>query len=188
MSIQLVSTDSTATDIVSLSDMKLHLRIDGTSDDTYVTSLINSAATSIEEESGRDFLDKTWDEVLPKFSDKMELLRPPLKTVSSVKYYDTDGTQQTLSSATYIVVTPSRMPGFIGLGPSQTWPAIQTRPDSVVIRYTTGYTTPPENLKHCVKLLCGLWYESRENLEMGKQMSSAGIERLVNQLSHGGYY
>ena len=59
MSIQLVSTDSTATDIVSLSDMKLHLRIDGTSDDTYVTSLINSAVTYIEEESGRDFLDKT---------------------------------------------------------------------------------------------------------------------------------
>lgn len=188
--IELVSVDGTATSIVSLAEAKAHLRVDGTLDDSYITGLISAAIEYVEQETGRDYLEKTWNEVLPCFpSHKIELLRPPLKTVEAITYYDSDGTQQEADDTQYIVRKPHFVSGYVVPAPNYLWPCTQAdRDNAVTITYTTSPTVIPETLKQAVKLLIGLYYENRENFEAGKVMTTGGIDRLIDQLRHGGYY
>ena len=188
MSYSLISVDGTATDIISIDEINTHLRLDGTSEDTYISALLEASLEFIEHETDRDFIEKTYDEIRPCFprcKGEIYLKKPPLKTVTSVKYYDTSNVLQTWDAANYIVRTPSVLSGYIVPAANIYWPSTIERDDAVTIRYTTSPTIIPATLKHCIKLLCGLYYENREaetpiNL---KPIVTAGVQRLIDQLS-----
>lgn len=181
-----VSQDNTLP--IELSDIKEHLAIDGTADDARLTDYIWAAVEYISNETNREYVETVYDEVLPSFSNRIELKRSPLASVDSVKYYDTDGTQQTLASSSYYRVLPSNLPAFIE--PVTYWPAIKERPDAVTIRYTTQATTTQlETFKHCVRLLVASFNENREAEVVGTITNELkiGLQRLTDQLRNVGY-
>ncbi len=49
---------------VALSELKAHVRVDGTAEDTYLTSLIKAATDFVEAENNREVVDRTWAVVL----------------------------------------------------------------------------------------------------------------------------
>jgi uncharacterized phiE125 gp8 family phage protein len=71
---------------------------------------------------------------------RVELRRPPLISVSSVKYYDDDNVLQTVAAENYFVVT--------GLVPrlqftaAFAFPTLYVRADAVRIEYIAGYPVP----------------------------------------------
>lgn len=79
---------------------------------------------------------------------------PPLQSVTSVKYIDTDGSEQTLDPVTYVVEKGT--PSHIVLATGKTWPAVSTQPGSVVIRFVAGYgslgSDVPENVRSAICL------------------------------------
>src|SRR4051812_24706781 len=105
-----------------LAEAKQHLRIDGAYDDALVNRLIGAAREYAEQETRRQLMTSTyrltldyfpgrcaWSEGLPRetrekaweygryFHDRAILLpRPPLQSVTSVVYTDSNGVQQTL--------------------------------------------------------------------------------------------
>lgn len=187
--LKLISVDGEATDIVTLNQAKEHLRVDGTNDDTYITALLSAAVNYIEEETGRDFVSKTWEEVLNGFpSYKIELAKPPLDEITSITYVDENGDSQVLPTNKYESFSPHYMPGFII--PKGAYPQTASNNEgAVVIRYTTGSTH--DLAKHAVKLLVAHWYENREAEIVGTISSPikiAGLDRLCNLLAHGGYH
>lgn len=72
---------------------------------------------------------------------------PPLASVTSVKYLDIDGIEQTLDPADYIVDAVSE-PGWIVPAPGKAWPATLDRIDAVTVDVVCGYgpddTTTPD--------------------------------------------
>lgn len=182
----LVLVSKTATLPVALTEVKQHLRVEIEQDDDYITALINAAVEYIEQETGRDFFGRTWDLVLPAFPrGKIELPRPPLLSVDSVTYHDTNNASRALDSSEYYTIKPTNLPGYIE--PVEVWPDTYDRPDAVAIRFSTG--SQPDIFKHAVRMLVGHWYESRETVVIGNISKDIehGVSRLVGLLRVGGY-
>lgn len=79
---------------------------------------------------------------------------PPLQTVTSVKYLDSDGVQQTLDSAVYLVQKGE--PSHIVLATSQSWPSISTLPGAVTIRFVAGYGPAGSDVPETVRMAIAL--------------------------------
>lgn len=153
---------------VALSDLEDHMRLTAGTEDSYISNLIKSARRIIELHSGRRFINQTWELTLPDFPhiDRITLPYPPLVSVTSVKYYETDDTENTFSSDDYYVDTYAE-PGAVALNYGETWPSTTLRPtNGVIVRYVCGYGTGvedvPEMYKEAIKLLTAEMYEHRE--------------------------
>lgn len=151
-----------ATEPVTLAEAKLHLRVDATDEDTLITTMITVAREFAEHYTGRALAPQTLEMALDKFpKDRIDLDMPPVTSVTSVKYTDTAGVEQTVLATDYSLSTygESRQ---ISLADSKTWPSTQDIADAVRIRYVTGYTTAPKAVKSAMLLLIGHLYENRQ--------------------------
>ena len=160
-------TTAPQTEPVTLVEAKLHLRVDHSADDDLITSLIVAAREYCEHYQNRAYIEQTITARLDSFSKAMVLPMPPLISVSSVKYYDSAGDQQTLSSDLYDVDVTSE-PGLVTLGYNDSYPTIQAIHHSIEIIYKAGYgsaaSSVPETIKAAMKLLIGHLYENRQTV------------------------
>ncbi len=164
----LKSITAPASEPVTLAEAKLHVRQDLDADDTLITGLITAAREEVERISWHGLLTQTWELVLDRWPacDAIELPHPPLQSVTSVKYTDSNGVETTWSAANYVVDTDS-VPGRIVLGFNVAWPLFVLQPTGGIrIRYVAGWTSAanvPQALKQAMLLLVGHWYENRED-------------------------
>lgn len=126
---------------VSLALAKSHLRVDGTDDDNLISGLIVAARRWCENYQNRTYMEQTWELWLDDFpaEDYIEIPLPPLQSITSIKYYDTDDTEATVTATDYIVDAT----GFIGrvvLADGKSWPTTSLRPaKGVCIEFVCGY-------------------------------------------------
>ncbi len=157
---------------VTLTEAKDHLRVDTTDENSLIEDFIEVATDYCEDLQNRAYLTQTWDLTLDGWpvGDIISIPLPPLQSVSSVTYYSTGGTANTLTAGTYIVDTSSE-PGRLSLAYNETWPTITLRPvNGVVVRFVAGYgtaSTVSVRAKQAIKLLVGHMYENRENTAAG---------------------
>lgn len=182
--------------VLTTAEAKLHLRVDHTDDDGYINDLIIRAAEYAEKNiSGhRQLLTATYDlPVRDWWTGPLRLPRPPLVSVTSLKYYDTAGVQQTVSSTLYEVRTPWRQPGWIERAPTKTWPAAyqSDRRFPLTIRFVSGYgaaAAVPTTLKQAMLLLIGHWYEHRLAVgPMNLRDIPLAVASLLDCESYGSY-
>jgi uncharacterized phiE125 gp8 family phage protein len=74
----------------------------------------------------------------PGGSGYLTLPRCPLVSITSIKYDDVNGTEQTLNATNYQLDT-SAMPGRIRWASNASLPGVQDKPNSIRIRYVAGY-------------------------------------------------
>jgi uncharacterized phiE125 gp8 family phage protein len=151
-----------ATEPVTATEAKLQAKIDTTADDTLVTALITAAREFCEHYTGRAFAPQTLEMVLDEFPEYgFDLDMPPVATISSVKYTDAEGVEQTVSTSDYTLSLYGEArriePAYL-----VQWPVTQDIPNAVRIRYVTGYTTLPKAAKAAILLLVTHLYENRE--------------------------
>lgn len=149
-------------------EVKAHLRVDIADDDLFIAGLMAGAREFLEEAARRAFVTQTWRLNLdgwPDDSDEIELPRPPLQSVSSITYTDSEGNETTWSSDEYLVDTDSE-PGRIVVANGYSWPGASLRSmNPIQITYVAGYGDPedvPQRWKRAMLLLIGHWYENRE--------------------------
>lgn len=164
MALKLITAPTTYP--VTLAEAKAHLRVDSTDEDTLITAMITAATETAEQITGRAIMTQTWELTLDGFPSEFELTRVPVASVTSVKYLDMDGVQQTLSNALYLVRTADDF-GFAKVAPAYNteWPLAQDSFDSVAVRFVAGYANAaavPESIKAWVKLTVSAMYENRE--------------------------
>lgn len=131
--------------VITTAESKAQCKVEVADDDTYIDTLIASATAFCERmiDGHRQFLTTTYDVLVSDWWECIRLPRPPLLSVSHVKYYDTDGTQQTLATTYYNVFTPWRQQGRIERAPDQTWPSYQSdRAYPITVRFVAGYLSP----------------------------------------------
>ncbi len=124
-------------------EAKNHLRVSGTDEDGTIAAILTAAWKYCEEVLlHRALLPQTWDLWLDEFPDEdyIEIPRPPLQSITSIKYYGTDDTEYTMTATDYFVDTKSE-PGRVSLAYGKTWPSTVLRPiNGVVVRFVAGYT------------------------------------------------
>lgn len=131
-----------AVEPVSLQEAKDWLRVDHASDDALIEDLIAAAREYAENVTGLRLVAQTWDWTLDAFPD---VLRPPIGPVSavtSIKYLDPAGAEQTLAAAKYradLAETPERITPAYG----ESWPSTHDVTAAVTVRLSVGFGAFP---------------------------------------------
>lgn len=150
---------------ISLEEAKENLRFAGDYESDRIRALIKAARIYCERATGKAFVTQTLKLTLDAFTEcVIRLPRPPLVSVSSIKYDDTAGTEQTLSTS-YYVVDASQEPGRVALAYGQVWPCTYEQIGAVRITYVAGFggaSTVPETIKQAMHLLIAHWFQNRE--------------------------
>lgn len=141
-----------ATEPVTVSNAKMQLRIGHTVDDTLIESRIMPARFWAEHETGRQLITATWELRLDAWpaGRVIDLPKPPLQSVTSVKYLDADGAEQTFASTNYVVDVAS-LKGRIVLKTGLSWPTLADQPGAVRIRFVAGYGDLATNVPPLVR-------------------------------------
>lgn len=111
-----------------------------TTADPMLGTLITAARQVAEARTGRKFITQTWELVLDAFPSEIELGALPVQSVTSIKYYDTDGVLQTMSASDY-VLDADLLPGWIRPAYNVSWPSTRTQSQAVIVRVVLGYGT-----------------------------------------------
>lgn len=152
---------------VTLAEAKAHLRVDDTNEDDLILALIGAATDWAEQYCRRSFMAQTLRLTMDQFpSDEICIPRNPVQSVSSVKYVDQTGTQQTLSTSLYDIdlTEPARIAPVWGT----TWPIARNQLGAVTVDFVAGYEAGspgrddvPVGIKAAIKLAITDLYEHR---------------------------
>ena len=186
-----ITTEPT-TEPLTTQEVKDHVRVDISDDDDYIDALITAARKSAETFTNRQFITATYTLNLDRFprgknGTVIKLSRPPIVSVTTVKYFDIDGAQQTLVADTDYQVDVLSEPGRLAPAPSTFWPSVQAqRLNPIEIIYIAGYGAAgavPQGIKQALLLLVGHWYERRETVLVGsisKELEFTTKSLLIN--------
>ena len=167
------------------------LRLGNAADLDLVGMMVRAARRVVENETARALLTQTWEYYLDAFPGgdfwslsrplgvrpyhreiftlphqlSIQVPKPPLQSVTWIKYTDPSGAQQTLDPSLYTVdavTEPARILPVYG----QWWPLTQAVPNAVVVRFVAGYgdtaAAVPEDLVNGLKMLLVHLYQNRQ--------------------------
>lgn len=150
---------------VTVAEVRDNARIDIFDDDVWIYNAIKAATELSETFLKRCFCTTTLRLNLDQFPwFEFVLPRPPLVSVTSIKYLDTNGTQQTLSASNYSVDVRSQ-PGRIVPVYNTDWPIYREFANSIEVIYVAGYgaaSAVPNAIKQAIKFAVTEWYNNRE--------------------------
>ena len=144
----------------------------------FVGLLIASARAAVENELHRYLVTQTLDayfDAFPtypneRFSGISRAFRlPPLQSVSSITYVDTDGVTQTLAADQYLVDAKSQ-PGRIEPAYGVSWPSTREQANAVIVRFIAGYgaaAAVPQCIKNWMLIRIKTLWENREQIVVG---------------------
>ncbi len=186
----LVQVTAPSAEPFTLDEAKLHLRInqDQTDEDGLIRGLIIAARRYSEKETRRAFITQTWDWFLdefPKSNGPFVMPLPDLVSVTTLKYTDEDGAEQTLTAGVDYDVDATRTPGRIVAAFEVDWPTTRLHINVVEIRFVAGYGAPskvPPDIKAAMKLLLGTWYGFREEIQGGTPLSQLPADASARRL------
>ena len=154
------------TGVISLADAKAHLRVDHSTDDTLITSLIKTAGEIVEEYTGTYLSSCTFVAYADCFREFMLVHAGPDARITGVGYTQEDGTSATVNTSHYHVDVKSYP---IRLQFDHIPSDVDDRLNAVQIKGSAGYTTVPSALKSAMLLIIGHLYEHRKDVLVGIQ-------------------
>ena len=165
---------STTTEPATVAQIKALIPIISPDHDARIASLITGFRLEAEQITGRSLATNTYQIKLDKFPHEIRLLWPPIVSVQSVQYVDTNGTTQTLSSALYVVDSHSA-PGWILPAANTDWPDTYDTANAVTVNYTAGYgAAAPETVR--------LWLSNRIREKIDGEQPSTHTDGLLDHL------
>lgn len=180
---------------LSRAAVKQHLRVEAanTDDDDLIDALIEAVTSHLDGRDGvlnRALVAQIWDLKLDAFpysgcasrwsrdGYSISVPLPPLISVTSIKYVDTDNAEQTFNASGYHVVgAGGGQPARIQLRDGVSWPSLSsTWPEPVTVRLLAGYVDTtnspatgaiPAAIIAAMKLTIGHLYANRESVVVG---------------------
>ncbi len=184
-----------ASEPVTTAELKAHLRLNTTDEDSLLSGFISAARQLWEGMTDRSCLTTTWKLHLDAFPAVIRLPRAPLQSVTSVKYYDQSDTQVTWDAANYSVDTkrePGRIVPKVWFPDWKVFPvypplSYRTSP-KIEVLFVAGWTsdTLPALVKQAVLLLAAHYYQRRDaHIEGSLTEVPLGFAAIVNQFKTG---
>lgn len=152
-----------ATEPVTLAEAKAHLRVDVADEDAMITRMISAARDHAEQELDRAIGAQTLELLLDEFPDgAIRLPRGPASSIVSIKYVDTSGVLQTISSLDY-TLDDAQIDSWVLPAFDYSWPDVRDEANSVRVRYVTGWTACPAPVTQWILLVLATLYAVRES-------------------------
>ena len=159
------------TAILTTAEAKTHLKVDTSADDTYIDNLVSAATESAQIFTNRYFINTTITQYGDTWSDISTLFKSKVNSITHIKYFDSDNSEQTLATSVWISDI-NHQPARIGLKPNQSFPSLADRINAVNCKYVVGYGSAasdvPEGIREAVLLTIGNLYENRQNVVVGR--------------------
>ncbi len=181
-----------ATEPVTRDDLKAHLRLDVSDEDTLIDTYITSARQAVETWLNRALITQTWQlrfDVLPAW---FELPKPPLQSVNAITITDLTGSTTPVDSNTYAVVTHGTQRGRVMLKPGDIWPVDTWDTLYADVQFTCGYgdgaSNVPDAIKLAIKTVAGALFQQRENFVLTNALMTPAVSyRDTGALQFGGH-
>lgn len=149
---------------LTLEEVKANLRIVFADEDGDLLRMIRAARQMAEERLNRALMPQTLAFGADAFCTVLKVPRPPLIEIDSLKYIDSDGVEQTMPDADYLV-DGFADPPTISAAPGISWPSTRAQSNAVVVQYQAGYAdaaSVPEPIRQWMLLTIGSMYANRE--------------------------
>jgi uncharacterized phiE125 gp8 family phage protein len=145
------------------------LRVDGDDEDSLIESMIGTATEYVQTRTRRQIAEAEYTLYLDAFPPEIRLTPAPLSdntaAAVTVTYYDTGGTERTLSASDY-TVDDKQEPAVIVPAYGKSWPATYAIPNAVSVVFTSGYAAElPAPLGQAILMHVANQYESRGDAE-----------------------
>jgi uncharacterized phiE125 gp8 family phage protein len=169
---------TTPTDMaITLDEARLFLRVEYTDDDELITSMVKGATVVAQAFINQQITECQYALALSSFQKEVSLLSP-VKTIDSVKYYDTTNTLQTIDGSNYYLMDfglPNKLIFTEGV-------SINTynRPDAIQITFTSGMTTVPSDIIQWVRIRIASMYQFREQFVVDQRQVSQIDDKYLN--------
>ena len=171
---------------LTLDEVKAHVRIDGTTEDALLQSLILTSRLHIEAALGLALMTQSWRMVLDQWPEDgvVKLPLAPVQFVSVVRVLSSDGTPTVVDAASYGLDTsgrPARLAANAGV-----WVTPGKGFAGIEIDFVAGFGATagdvPEPVRQALLLLVAHWYEHRDPIEIGKPATAVphAVSRLLN--------
>lgn len=151
---------------VSMQEIRQHTRVTNHNDDATLRTYMEESTEYIEDLSRKQLITQTWRVTGCNWPGAIiELPKRPLISVTTVKYTDSAGDQQTVSDTLYTVDTDAT-PGRIVLNYGESWPSNRGHTNDIEITFISGFgdsgSDVPPGLRHAIKMMVGYRNENRE--------------------------
>jgi len=188
-----------ATEPLTLTETKNHLRVEHDDEDTLIATCIQAAREYAEEYLDQTLITTEWQMTLDKFPTNIELPRPPAMTTASyddvsLSYNDDNGNIVTLSTSDYRVDNKA-IPAVLRPNYAGSWPSYRADYNSITVTWWAGYgtsgTSVPRRLRHAMLMLVTHLYENRSSVLVGTGFSAVpmpdSMRLLFDSCRHGVY-
>jgi uncharacterized phiE125 gp8 family phage protein len=157
-----------AAEPVTLADMQAVMGMHDAGDtlrNSVIASRITAARMMAEEFTRKAIISQTWELYAPGFRSYFDL-KMNLQSVTSLKYIDTDGNQQTLDEDQYLV---DPVHGCLYPAYGVTWPSTRPQHNAVIVEHVAGYgpnaSDVPNNVIEAIKFLVAHWENYQPGIE-----------------------
>jgi uncharacterized phiE125 gp8 family phage protein len=172
----LTQTVAPTVEPITLAEAILHRQSVASDQEPFIEDdLIPAAREAAEDFLNLQLITATWQETFTEFpaSGEIRFAKPPVQSVTSLKYLDSDGVEQTWAAENYdtqLTVVPSLLMPAYGV----VWPTIRSgRYNSVTLTYVSGYgdaaTAVPKRVRRFLYEYVGNAFEQRESFVLGER-------------------
>lgn len=147
---------------ITLAEIKDHIRETRTIEDAPLMLYLRAVVDQLDGAAGslnRCLVTQTWEWKIDRFWPALISVKlPPLQSVGSITYIDTNGDTQTLATSVYNVLGTNNetRAGRIELAFGESWPSTRHQADAVTITFTAGYgdrNSMPDATKALIMLM-----------------------------------
>lgn len=162
-----------------------------TAHDTKLDRFIAAAREQVETDTEYVCITQTYTLSFSAFpcEDTIDLPVRPVASISSITYFDSNNTQQTLATTVYGLDAARRV---VHLKYDQEWPDITEQHNGIVITFVAGFGTAsnvPSLIKQAMLLQVEKWFVHRGDETGGKavQMYDIAYEALISRILRTSY-
>lgn len=150
---------------ITTAEAKAHLNLDSdfTADDTLIDAMITASREYAEAYCRRKFVTTTIIEYFDGFPSGALELSYTVQSLTSVKYKDSDNTEQTWTASDYIT-DDKAIPASLNVAPNKSYPSTYDATNVVYVEYVTGYgaaSAVPNAIKQGLLLMLSDMYDNR---------------------------
>ncbi len=166
---------------------KIDVAVTDSTHDFELEDVLAACVDEFERDTGIILASRTVRVNAETFYDGLQLQLRPIASITSVKYYDNNNTQQTLATTVYGLDAQKRQ---IRLKYNQTIPSYLDRWDAWENTYVVGYSTVqlvPALAKTAVLMLAAHRFENPDMLHNDRIFNRGPYEALVGKLMRSSY-
>ena len=169
---------------IEIDVLKKHLRLTGDAEDGLLKDYLDAAIDEAQKFLGRPLITQTITGTLDEWPSDgvIEIENPPVQSITSIKYYDENGVEKTLTSSWYWEVLDDE-PARITLKDAYDWPDLEDgRPAPITIEFVGGYgDNPPDipaQIRQGIIYLAAHFFVNRDQVVTGTIVSDFPINSI----------